>query len=314
MVAGSKPIDYRNKNKEELGVISELSNYLGLPSACQVIIPIEVFQRNEYGMLSAKLRFESCQNATNTVSALTFNVDELLQDWTPEAKKTARPLLFAILEAIRDQRAPDFRWIEGNPEKKLEQIHTVFALCDYLCLNQFQQNYLEPFQQRFPTVDLKDIPPTVLHLDMSKQPLDSDFLSEFTSLQYLKLRGWINQEVIDKLPVSLTKLDLDLPGMFGKGLSLTTTEIALAAVSQDGRALQFASDDLKADKEVVLAAVAQNGSALQFASDELKADKEVVLTAVAQNGWALFLASDELQADQEVLDAARSARSNPLRG
>jgi hypothetical protein len=48
--------------------------------------------------------------------------------------------------------------------------------------------------------------------------------------------------------------------------------------------LQYASDDLKADKEVVLAAVTQNGNALQYASEDLKADKEVVLAAVTQNG------------------------------
>jgi hypothetical protein len=33
--------------------------------------------------------------------------------------------------------------------------------------------------------------------------------------------------------------------------------VVLAAVTQDGNALQYASEDLKADKEVVLAAVTQ---------------------------------------------------------
>ena len=37
-------------------------------------------------------------------------------------------------------------------------------------------------------------------------------------------------------------------------------------------------------REVVLAAVAQNGEALLYASDELRADREVVLAAVAQHG------------------------------
>ena len=37
---------------------------------------------------------------------------------------------------------------------------------------------------------------------------------------------------------------------------------------------------LMADKAVVLEAVKQNGRALKFASEELKADKEVVLEAV----------------------------------
>jgi hypothetical protein len=41
--------------------------------------------------------------------------------------------------------------------------------------------------------------------------------------------------------------------------------------------------------EVVIAAVAQNGRALQFASAEIKNDKEVVLAAVAQDRSALEL-------------------------
>ncbi len=42
--------------------------------------------------------------------------------------------------------------------------------------------------------------------------------------------------------------------------------VVLAAVAQSGRALKYASEELKDDKEVVLAAVAQTGDALQYAS------------------------------------------------
>ena len=38
--------------------------------------------------------------------------------------------------------------------------------------------------------------------------------------------------------------------------------------------------ELKADKEEAIAAVKNDGDALQHASDELKADKEVVMVAV----------------------------------
>ena len=67
--------------------------------------------------------------------------------------------------------------------------------------------------------------------------------------------------------------------------------IVLAAVTQHGWELQFASEELKADKEIVLAAVKQNGGALQFASGELRADQEVVLAAVKQNREALQFSS-----------------------
>ena len=55
---------------------------------------------------------------------------------------------------------------------------------------------------------------------------------------------------------------------------ITDKTEALAAVKNDGWALEHASDELKADKEVVMAAVKNQGTALQYASDELKAKKK----------------------------------------
>jgi uncharacterized lipoprotein YbaY len=78
-------------------------------------------------------------------------------------------------------------------------------------------------------------------------------------------------------------------------------EVVLAAVTQEGEALEFASEDLKADKEVALEAVTQESFALQYASVDLKADKEVVLAAVTQDGEALQFASEDLNADKEVM-------------
>lgn len=54
----------------------------------------------------------------------------------------------------------------------------------------------------------------------------------------------------------------------------------MAAVSQNGLALQMAGKKMRKNKEIVLAAVSQNGAALQFASEKLRDDKAVVLAAV----------------------------------
>ena len=43
---------------------------------------------------------------------------------------------------------------------------------------------------------------------------------------------------------------------------------------QDGQALQYAAESLRADREIVLEAVAQNGFALEYTSDEMKAGKQ----------------------------------------
>ena len=64
-------------------------------------------------------------------------------------------------------------------------------------------------------------------------------------------------------------------------------EIVMAAVTQNGMALQFAAEFLRGNREIVMAAVASDGMALQFASHELKKDDDVVLAAVMQNILAL---------------------------
>ena len=68
----------------------------------------------------------------------------------------------------------------------------------------------------------------------------------------------------------------------------------MEAVKQDGFALQFASAELKGDREIVMEAVKQDWRALQYASAELKGDREIVMEAVAQDPKALQYASDEL--------------------
>jgi CxxC motif-containing protein len=80
----------------------------------------------------------------------------------------------------------------------------------------------------------------------------------------------------------------------------------LKKVSHDGWALEFASDELKNDKEVVLKAVSNTGWALEFASSKLKNDKEVVMAAVSNYAWALQFASDELINDKEFILTAVS--------
>jgi len=89
---------------------------------------------------------------------------------------------------------------------------------------------------------------------------------------------------------------------------------AATAVTQFARcegdpSLKYASDDLRADREVVLAAVTHNCEALEYASVELRADRGVVLAAVTSVTQCLCApsleyASDELRADREVVLAA----------
>jgi trimethylamine:corrinoid methyltransferase-like protein len=69
----------------------------------------------------------------------------------------------------------------------------------------------------------------------------------------------------------------------------------LEAVKQNGMALRFASEELRADKEIVLAAVKQSDKAFRYVSDELKADKNIVIVALNhKHYWLLRYTTEEL--------------------
>ena len=57
------------------------------------------------------------------------------------------------------------------------------------------------------------------------------------------------------------------------------------AIGQNGCALRWAAEDLRADRDLVLAAVRQNGRALQYASNNLQVDKEVCMEAYTELGY-----------------------------
>ena len=52
-------------------------------------------------------------------------------------------------------------------------------------------------------------------------------------------------------------------------------------------------------------AVESEGSVLEYASKDLKADRDVVFTAVKSNGWALGDASKELKNDVELKEISK---------
>ena len=80
-------------------------------------------------------------------------------------------------------------------------------------------------------------------------------------------------------------------------------DYVLAAVKDDGRALQFADPSLMKDRELVLVAIKENGLALKYADESLKKDKEFVLAAVAKDFCALMFADESLFEDEELLAA-----------
>ena len=63
----------------------------------------------------------------------------------------------------------------------------------------------------------------------------------------------------------------------------------MAAVSEGGRAL-YADEEMKRNRDIVMAAVSEDGRALQYATMELKRDPEIVMAAVSTYGVPYGLA------------------------
>lgn len=81
-------------------------------------------------------------------------------------------------------------------------------------------------------------------------------------------------------------------------------DVVVAAVRQNGLALQYASETLRSSPAVVSVAVKENGLALQYATEALRNFRNLVMIAVRQNGLALQYASPGLQSDPEIRAAA----------
>ena len=50
---------------------------------------------------------------------------------------------------------------------------------------------------------------------------------------------------------------------------------------------------------------------LEYATEELKADREIVMTAVSECGWALQYAAKDLKEDEDMLQLALEGPGNP---
>ena len=79
-------------------------------------------------------------------------------------------------------------------------------------------------------------------------------------------------------------------------------DVVEKAITSCGAAIKFASNELKNDKDLAIKAVQQYGLALEYLPNELKNDKEVVLEAVSKHGAAIKFASNELKSDKEVIE------------
>ena len=139
---------------------------------------------------------------------------------------------------------------------------------------------------------------------------DLDFINEETTLEEFKERcndefmgSYGSYDEFAETSTSKTKLTRkDGTVLVCSGyvvqISSEYKEIVVQAVKNNGEALRYASEELRADKEFVLEAIKHSGDASQYASRELWADKEFVLEAFKYDAGASFRnVSEELKAE-----------------
>lgn len=85
------------------------------------------------------------------------------------------------------------------------------------------------------------------------------------------------------------------------GLVITDRALLLDVVKHNGCFLQYASEDLKNDKNFMIDLIKHEVSVLQYVSEEFKSDREFILEVVKQDGLALKYVPEKFKSDKEIV-------------
>lgn len=119
------------------------------------------------------------------------------------------------------------------------------------------------------------------------------------------------KKITDDLMEEVISASVDSDGRV-KDIS-SNKELMKKIVPYNGHAMEFASEELKNDKDLALLAIHENPYTLMDLGDEILKNKEVVLEAVKQRGDTLRFANPDLQNDEELITAAiKSFKENDI--
>ena len=68
-----------------------------------------------------------------------------------------------------------------------------------------------------------------------------------------------------------------------------------------GKCLQYASNELKKDRDIVLEAIKRDGTSLMFANPKFQNDEEIVKIAIEKDGRALAFVNDKFKDNKEIV-------------
>ena len=108
--------------------------------------------------------------------------------------------------------------------------------------------------------------------------------------------------------------------------SLICKAIVMAAVQQDGGALEHASEGMQNSRSIVMLAVRENGKVFKHASEEMKNDREIVMAAMRgakvdgefnafhmKNIFAAHVPSSMKDDEAVVIEALRISKHDEVR-
>jgi hypothetical protein len=87
--------------------------------------------------------------------------------------------------------------------------------------------------------------------------------------------------------------------------------VAKETLVKDGMALQWASEEMRGDRELCMAAVTQDGKALQWAGQEMKSDRELrvwskcAVGALSLRFVPVGMVQNSVRQAAEIYDAGR---------
>ncbi|ECG8590423.1 DUF4116 domain-containing protein [Salmonella enterica subsp. salamae] len=128
------------------------------------------------------------------------------------------------------------------------------------------------------------------------------FSKKYSSALFDGSGGFLDPQKINDKSYMLDKIKISYKAFIHCSDDLKNDfDLAILAVSQQGKALKHVSDELKKNRYIVWMAVITSGNALQFSDEKFKNNKQIVLAAVQQTGEALAFASEALKNDREFL-------------
>lgn len=132
----------------------------------------------------------------------------------------------------------------------------------------------------------------------------NNFLSDYGKDKKLQSDKDITLAVLARMPSLISYTSEPL---------LHDKDVALTAVSKDGRTLRFFPDEIRSDEDVVLAAVKNFRSSFSFACGKAKQSKKIALAVASVGGDTVALLDPTFLDDEEIAKSAVGRNPKSIR-